>query len=282
MGTLHRLYRRSIEHQDTTLAAALAFYAVLSAVPLLSVAVAVLGLVVGGSASARGRLESALAHFLPGAGASFPRVAEAMQSGSGAYGTLGVVGLLVTGAVVFATLEVAFNRIWEADKPRGWFYSRANSLWAAVLVLALLLASVLATSLVTYVKAVELPGTGRIAGDIAEIWRWVGVLGPLALSVATFATLYKVVPNCAVSVRAAVTGGVVAGVAWELAKIAFTYYLAHSASYNRVYGPLAGVAVGMVWVYYSAVVLLFGAEIAALADEWSMAARSPDRAATPG
>ncbi len=263
-GVVRLVYDRFLEHQSATYAAALAFCAMLSAVPLLSVAVAVLARVVGGSGSARGRLESAMAHFMPGAGATFPRLIQAMQTGSGAYGLLGLFSLLLTGAAVFATLEVAFNRIWEAEKPRGWFRSRINALFAAVGVLVLLLCSVLSTSLVAVAQATEVPGLHKTAGEIEWLWRYSQLIGPMGLSVAVFTLLYKIVPNCRVTVWAALRGGILAGILWELAKIAFTYYLAHSASYNRVYGPLAGMAVGMVWVYYSSVVVLVGAEIAAL------------------
>jgi membrane protein len=266
-GAVRAVYARIQEHQVATLSAALAFYAILSAVPLLSVAVAALGLAVGNSTTARHRIESALAHFLPGAGASFPRVVEAMRVGSGAYGLFGILTLLVTGAAVFATLEVAFNRIWGAAKPRGWLGSRVNAVAAAILVLVLLLLSILSTSLLAYAKATEVPGLRQPVGDIVWIWRWLQVLGPLALSVSTFTVLYKMVPNCPVAFRAALKGGLVAGIGWEAAKIAFTFYLAHSVSYNRVYGPLAGLVIGMVWVYYSSMVALIGAEVAALRDE---------------
>ena len=88
-------------------------------------------------------------------------------------------------------------------------------------------------------------------------------LAPLPISILMFGLVYRIVPNCPVSWRNALLGGFFAGAAWEAAKYLFALYAAHYANYNKVYGSLGAIVSLMFWAYYSATILLLGAEIAA-------------------
>jgi membrane protein len=93
----------------------------------------------------------------------------------------------------------------------------------------------------------------------------VGFLGPVAGALLTctfFSILYVIVPNTKVKVRNAVAGGLVAGIAWELAKWGYALFVARSVRYHAVYGSVAAVPIFLLWLYLSWAILLFGARLA--------------------
>jgi membrane protein len=78
-----------------------------------------------------------------------------------------------------------------------------------------------------------------------------------------FALLYQYLPARHVPWKAAFLGAGVAALLWQVTKIGFAFYLAYVHSYDRLYGPLAGLVILVIWTYYSMSILLLGAEIAA-------------------
>jgi membrane protein len=85
------------------------------------------------------------------------------------------------------------------------------------------------------------------------------------LDVVVFTALYKLTPTVIVCVPAAVTGAIAAAVLWEASKVAFGWWVVEVGSYNRVYGPLAASVIVMLWLWVSAMIFLYGAEVSAAA-----------------
>jgi len=88
---------------------------------------------------------------------------------------------------------------------------------------------------------------------------------PWSLTVFTFFVVYWLVPAQSIPWRVAFVGGVVAGTLWNVLKVGFTYYISHLASYTRTYGALATLIVFLLWINLSASILLWGGELAAVA-----------------
>jgi membrane protein len=92
----------------------------------------------------------------------------------------------------------------------------------------------------------------------------VGFLGTAVSAVLTcvaFAVVYLIIPNTKVSVRAAALGGLVAGLAWEVAKWGYTFAVARIFKYQVIYGSVAAVPIFIFWLYLSWTILLFGARL---------------------
>jgi membrane protein len=85
---------------------------------------------------------------------------------------------------------------------------------------------------------------------------------PTAFTALAFSALYLILPAARVSWSAALTGGVVAGVMFEVAKFLYTIYVARAVSRNALYGSLAALPFFILWVNYSWRVVLFGADVA--------------------
>ena len=251
------------EDSGGLMAAAIAFYALLSLVPLLSLAAAALGLVLGSSREALPRMQESLRETLPGSGGLIYETLLAAKRGSGLAGVIGIGGLLLAASAIFTNLELALNNMWRVKKMRAWWRQRLVALGTTFATLSLMLASVGITAALTWVQNQRIPGMDATAGDIPFVWRALGNVVPLLITIFAFAIVYKIVPNCEISWRDALSGALFAGTAWEIAKYTFAFYAANYANYNKVYGSLGVVVSLMFWAYYSASILFLGGEIAA-------------------
>jgi membrane protein len=249
-------------HFGGLMAAAVSFFAILSFIPLLSVGVSVLGLFLGGSASALDQLSTTIRSYFPTDIQLIRSTLEEIHQERTLLGTLGLVGLLVSGSAIFTNLEIAFNNIWGVEVMRNWFKQRIVAVGTSVLILGLLFSSIAVTSVLTFVQnASHRLGAEGKGVDVA--WQIVAYLVSTLFSVMLFALIYKIIPNKLIEWREALIGGSFAGLAFELAKYGFAFYLSRFNSYSRVYGSLGGMIVLVVWTYYSMTILFLGAEIAA-------------------
>ncbi len=77
-----------------------------------------------------------------------------------------------------------------------------------------------------------------------------------------FLLIYFLAPAQAVPFRSAMLGAIIASALWQITKETYSYYLLEYARYDQLYGPVGALVGFVLWVYYSSVILLFGAEVA--------------------
>lgn len=164
----------------------------------------------------------------------------------------GLVGglLLVWSAVsLFSNVEGAVNDIWGIRRRRS-YTQRAVIYWVGLTLGPLLLAGSVTASTAAREWA---SGAG-----LTVLTMLAGVL----LTCTSFAFVYLIVPATRVRLTAAVAGGLVAGVAWEIAKWGYALVVARFFKYHAIYGSVAAVPIFLVWLYLSWTLLLFGARLA--------------------
>jgi len=264
------VWRRYGSDNGSLISAAVSFYVYLSLIPLSLLAVAAFGYALGSVERAQ---EIVIAFLTQHA----PSLADVGRTGvKGAVGEIiagkgiatgvGFAGLLWTGLSAVANLERGINVAWRAEETRGWLARLALSLATLLLIGVLLGVSFFVTAFFHAVRATDF----RVLGYAPRAWPWfwsvVIYAAPLAQNIGVFTLIYKILPNARSPLGGALAGGIFAGVAWEIAKQVFSYYVAHFAGYSHIYGPLAGVALLMVWVNYTSVVTILGAELACV---WS-------------
>jgi hypothetical protein len=163
-----------------------------------------------------------------------------------------------------ATFDLeAMAAAWDVEDPRPPLLGKLVDLLlvfgfglAATLSLALSLLVRLSTSFAD--SAAELLGTGAPLTLVG----WAGGLAPVALSLAIFALLFRLVPARATTLRDTWPGVLFAAAGFEAAKGGFSFYLEHFARYDAVYASLGSVIAFLVFVWIAANVLLLGAEVA--------------------
>ncbi len=278
--TAHRVYRSYLHHSGPMMAAAIAFYAILSIVPILSLGVALLGVVLGSSAGALERIAGAIHDALPVSGDLVFKTLDQIRRSSGIASVVSLVGLLVPGSAIFGTMEAAFAQMRGNGPKRNWLVRRLLALILALTTLVLLLASVVITSIVAWLQASG-PTASFLHGIPSRLIPVEAQAATLALSVLMFALIYRFLPNPPIPWPSAIRGAIFAGVAWELAKYLFSLYVRSLGHFNRIYGPLGAVVSLMVWALYSAVILLLGAELAADRDRAGASAENVSPGADP-
>ena len=250
------------EDNVTRLAASLAYYTLLSIAPLIILAVAVTGLVFG-EAAAREHIAGELAGVVGiGAAEAIETIAKnAHTPGSGVFSIVfGVVVLLFGASGVFGELQAALNTVWDvAPKPGrgiwGIIKDRFFSFTLVVGVAFLLLVSLIVSAALTWVGqffAQSLPGG-------AVVWQALNFGISFAVVTALFALMFKTLPDVRIQWRDVWIGAAVTAALFTLGKFGLGIYLG-SAGVASAYGAAGSIVALVIWVYYSAQVLLVGAE----------------------
>jgi membrane protein len=169
---------------------------------------------------------------------------------------VGVLFVVAAAVMMLLTVEGALNQMWDVKKARP--LPRRLGLYLVMLALGPVLvgASLWATASLLGVSMGLMrsltPGLA-LALD----------LGPVALCSAGLAVLFRLLPNAPVRWRHALVGGVLGGIALELGKRGFAAYLIHAPTYQSLYGALATLPVFLLWLYFSCLVTLSAALVAA-------------------
>ncbi|WP_323191008.1 YihY/virulence factor BrkB family protein [Halostella sp. PRR32] len=233
--------------QVTFLAAGIAYYAFVSLVPLLLLALVVAS-VFGGEALAE-RVVSAAGEILTPSGADLVRDALTSESGRGGATVVGIAGLLWGGLKVFRGLDYAFSAVYGTTGEESLLGSVRDGL-------IVLSAIGLGVVVVAVINALVGTFAGPLAGEIAS------VLSLVSLSVVFF-PLYYVFPNVALDARGALPGTVFAATGWTALSAVFRVYAANADAY-AAYGVLGGVLLLVTWLYVGAMVVMLGAVVNAV------------------
>lgn len=254
------LAKRLREDRGFETAGSLTFTTLLALVPLIAVALALSTPFPAfeRAVDALGRYASA--QLLPAGSNLVTKQIGAFAEKAGELTSVGLVFIVLTALMLMLTVDGALNRIFRVHRRRH--LARRLFVYAAVLTLgpALIGASLYLTS------TLVVNSLGFL--DLDEYRRTVVSLLAFAFTCAALTLVYLVVPYRRIELRHAVTGGIVAGVIFELAKRGFGLYVAHFPAYTMIYGAFAIIPLFLLWLYVSWVVVLFGATLTAALPSW--------------
>jgi membrane protein len=245
------------------LGAALAYYTVFSIAPLLVIAVAIAGFVFGEEA-AKGQVYTTMQGLVGETGAL--AIQGMMEQASKARATgitatiLGFVTLLLGASGVFGQLKGALNTIWNVEGRAGGtvksflvdrLFSLAMVLSVGFLLLVSLVISTMLAALAAYAE--------RLVPLTAEFWQLVNAVVSFGVVTLLFALLFKEVPDTDVQWRDVWIGALFTAVLFTIGKFLIGLYLGRG-TVGSVYGAAGSLVIVLLWVYYSAQILFFGAE----------------------
>ncbi|HEX6960884.1 MAG TPA: YihY/virulence factor BrkB family protein, partial [Lacipirellula sp.] len=251
------------EDKAPELGAALAFYTALSIAPLLVIVLGIAAFFLGEGA-ARGHVMSEMQSMVgqEGASAIGDMIQNADKPTEGTIATvLSVITLLFGASGVFGQLQSSMNTIWEVEPKPGrgiWGMIRDRFLsFTMVLGLAFLL-------LVSMILSAVIAAAGNFLSGMIGDAAWIGHVVHIATSMIVltllFAAMFKYLPDAKIGWRDVMLGAVVTAVLFTVGKFAIGLYLGHSSMASS-YGVAGSFVVLLVWVYYSAQILFFGAEL---------------------
>jgi membrane protein len=179
------------------------------------------------------------------------------SSKSARLSALGGIALIITSGMTMATIDHTFNRIWRVQTSRP-LLQRILVYWAIITLGPLLI-------------GVSLSATSYVSGATTGVFGGMPMLGAgfytllsIVLTTAAFALLYITVPNQDVDWHDAMWGGLLAGVAFEIAKRLFAAYVIKFPTYTMIYGAVAALPIFLLWVYMLWMITLVGAVVTAV------------------
>jgi membrane protein len=263
-AVLKRTVREFRDDNLTDWAAALTYYTVLAIFPALIALVSILGLF-----GQNPQTTNALLDIIDKVGPSsavdtFKGPIEGLINNKSDAGILLVIGLataLWSASSYVGAFMRASNAIYEREEGRPFWKLRPTQL-LVTLVMVLLLALVGVAVVVTGPLASAIAGPIGLGGTAVTVWniaKW-----PVLLVVVTLmlAILYYWTPNVRhPKFRWITPGSILAVIIWILASAAFAVYVANFGSYNKTYGSLGGVVIGLIWLWISNIAVLLGQEL---------------------
>ncbi|MFQ6019961.1 MAG: YihY/virulence factor BrkB family protein [Dehalococcoidia bacterium] len=272
MRFLLTLARRSVQEffddNCTQMAAAISYYVLFSLFPLLIFLVAVLGLVLRDSDLQREVID-AVVEFIPlSEMEGKDEVTNAVEAitgvASGALTVFGLVGLAWSGSNMFSVIRRSLNTAYDLEYKRPFVQAKLLDLAMVIGVGFFFMTSIGATAFLRSVRqfSEDIPALGDAAETAGFVWVAASFAVPFLLSFVAFSVLYWIVPATRVRLRDVWPGALVAAVLFEVGKTGFAFYLENFSNYDLVYGSLGAVVAFLTWTYISAMILLFGAEVA--------------------
>ncbi|MGH7319446.1 MAG: YihY/virulence factor BrkB family protein [Candidatus Rokuibacteriota bacterium] len=256
-GLLRAIGRAFLAHDGFFLAAGLSFYVVICVVPFVLLLIAGGGFLLADEMVVREVLDQ-LSAILPVYQAEMEEILTGVVRGRGLSGFLGTVILLLFATQLFAATRLVLNRIF-GTRGRGFFHGVAFDI-AMILLLTLLFFVAIGISAASAWAQSALTRAGR-EPLLVELFQWVGLFVAVALNTVLFVMVYRLVPLRRIAWPSVLAGSVTAAVLWELAKQLFRLYIEGIGVYSTLYGAL-GVTIALImWVYYSAIVFVLGAEL---------------------
>ena len=267
-------------NQGLLLAGAVAYYTLLSLIPLLILLLIALSHVIDPA-----RLLTTLTEYLefvvPGQGAAIVTELRGFLAHREAVGTVVLVSMLVFSALAFTVLENAMSVIFFhrvlIRRRRFVISALLPYLFIVFLGVGLLIVTIVSGKLALLAtRDVTVFGAPHSLADLSNYLLYVvGVLGEILMLTA----IYLVMPVGRLSLRHALIGGVTAGLLWEITRHALVWYYDTISQIQVVYGSLTTAIAVLLSVEIGAIVLLFGAQVIA---EYERLGRAPQRATGVG
>jgi len=251
-----------LRHRTTRLGAALAYYSVFSLGPLLLIVTAVAGLFFGAEA-VRGSISTQFRELL---GPTGSQAIEAMLKGaasstSGGWTALsGIVLLLIAALGVVVQLKDALNTIFETQEPETAGFAWYARVYAVSFAGVLSLGFLLAVSLVISTALAAISAWFGQSLTNQALMAGINFAVSLAVLSGVFAMLFKWFPDRPMAWRAVWPGAIATALLFNIGKAAIAWYIG-TQGLESTYGAAASIVVLLVWVYYSAQIVLFGAEL---------------------
>lgn len=247
-----------LQDKSVKLAAALAFYTMLSIAPLLIISIRIVGKMFGNE-RAREHIQAYVVDNVGQKGweAIQPMLENASNGGGGLATAVSIAILIFSASYVFGELQDSLNVIWEV-KPRpdrgiwGTIKDRFFSFTLVLGVIFLLLVSLIVTTVLNAI-------TDRLGMGEGIFYRALSFIVSFAIITGLFAAIFKYLPDVKISWRNVLPGAALTAVLFTIGKFLLGWYLGRQST-TSVYGAAGSLVALLLWVYYAAQILFFGAE----------------------
>ena len=257
-----------LKANGTDLAASLAFFTVLSQLPLVAL-MAMLLIAIGPSDGVVEVLSEALHYLFPASRDLIDDAINSLLGGSLTIGILAVINLMIGANRLFAATTRAVNRVFGIRNTKV-VQVTIKSVSLATVVVALFMISVGLSSVIQALIRLSqdsAPVTHGLSTFATIVLGIVATVLPAVITAFIFAIIYYRIPNTRVLRRDAIFGAIVAIILFETGKHIFFWANNHDTYQANIYGPITSVVVLMIWAYIASFIFLYGAAITKTASD---------------
>ena len=247
--------------EGLTHAASIAYYALLSLFPLMLLGLYVLGEMTTDAADRDAVIRFVFRYF-PRQFSFISGQLDAFQTAPVTFGFWGSVALVWGSLGVFNAITSAVNHAWAVEKRRSFLKHRLVGFLMMTSAGLVLMVGLVIASLVRLAETRLGPAMARTPW-IDNVSGSFGSYVATALLIGCVALVFYFIPNTIVRFRDVWPGAILVGVLWRLALWLFSWYAADLATWNVIHGSIAAVVVFLLWIYVSAVILIYGVEMTA-------------------
>ncbi len=247
---------------DVNQAAAMAFYSILSTIPLFILTIIVAGYFFSSYPNVSENIIDAIRGFNPYF--SERLLAQLGQIGRKKHllGWAGVLGLVGLSSMIFNSMETALNIIFRSRKKRNYFISKllAFSMIPAGWIIGSISLVISYTAALLVKQSVEIAegldiSLGVMSGALLRY------AVPYLITVIFFYFVYRIIPADKIRSNVALAGSALFALLMEIAKQLFTWYITNYTRYNIIFGSLGTIIILVIWAFYVALIFLFCAEL---------------------
>ncbi|WP_413059120.1 YihY/virulence factor BrkB family protein [Sporosarcina sp. 179-K 3D1 HS] len=263
-GFLKELLVRIKKVDVTGLGSQLAFFFLLSLFPLLIFLITLLPYL----NLNHGEIFLFIRDYAPGSVSQLieTTIAEVLKNRNGGLLSIGALATIWSASKGMNALTKALNRSYFAEETRSFFVARGMSVVFTIALIAVL------------VVALVLPVFGQQIGTLAfsyfgleegflKLWDSLRWFVPPILIFLVFSAIYWVVPNLKIHLKSVIPGAIFSTVGWIVTSLAFSFYVGNYGNYSNTYGSIGAIIVLMMWMYFSAIILMLGGQLNAVMTE---------------
>ena len=250
------------QSNDLTFASSIAYYTLLSLFPFFLLAFSVLGSVTSDPGDRAAVLEFILRYF-PSKFEFVNTQLDAMQQNTLKLGIAGTLLMIWAAMGVFGAVTSAVNHAWGVDKQPSYLKHKLISFVMLVAASLLLLSGLLLVTAMNIAEARWFAVVASHAPQLAVLHHFAVRWASTAVFIGVVGLIFYFVPNASVRFKDVWVGAVLTGLLWRGAFWGFSWYVGDLSRFNRMHGQIAAVVVFLIWIYISAVLLLYGVEVTA-------------------
>jgi membrane protein len=251
-----------VNSSDLTHAAAIAYYALLSFFPFILLVISMLGSVTADEGDRIAVLTFVFRYF-PTQLDIITSQLDALRQARIQVGVAGGLGLIWASLGVFGAITAAVNEAWGVEKQRSFLKHRMVSFLMLVAAGCVMVLALFAVS------AIELASASWF-GVMLSRFHWLTVLQTYTfrwlstiLLILGVGFVFYFIPNAKTRFRDVWVGAILTGLLWRGGFTGFAWYIQHNSRLTLIHGSIAAVVVFLLWVYVSAVILMYGVEFTA-------------------
>ncbi len=258
----YKALRQLLNANGTDLAASLAFFTVLSQLPMVALVAMVL-IAVGPSDGVIDVLTEALHYLFPASHDLIDDAIGSLLGGSLTIGILAVINLMIGANRLFAAATRSVNRVFDIRNTKV-VQVTIKSVSLATAVVALFMLSIGLSGVIQALISLSqesAPVTHGLSAFATIILGAIATIIPAVLTTIIFTIIYYRIPDTRVRLRDAFSGAIVAIILFEIGKHVFFWFNSHDTNQANIYGPITSVVVLMLWAYVASFIFLYGAAI---------------------